>query len=106
MLTVEVDPICLEESSTPMDSQQVAIMFANIQTKLEALTQIMNQNQDKLGREETRLENCNEYEGKRGLLTPCQNDRYLTSTRLDVPIFYYCHDYSNHSNLQIFLDCL
>jgi len=32
----------LGESNTPMDPQQVT-MFANIQAKLEALTQTMNQ---------------------------------------------------------------
>jgi len=65
-----------------MDSQQADMMFTNIQAKHEALTQTMNQNRDKLGTVETRLENRNEREGKHGLLTPYQNDRYLTSTNL------------------------
>ena len=34
-----------------------------------------------------RLENRNERERKRSPLTPYQNDRYLTSTQLDVPMF-------------------
>jgi len=56
------------------------MIFAVIQAKLEALTQTMTQNRDKLCKVETRLENRNEREGKRGSLTSYQNDRYLTST--------------------------
>jgi len=41
-------PYLLGESSTPIDPQQFATTFADIQTKLEVLTQTMNQDLDKL----------------------------------------------------------
>jgi len=47
-----------------MDPQQVVTIFADIQATLEALTQIMNQNRDKLDRVEMRIENHNKREGK------------------------------------------
>ena len=66
----------------------------------------MNQNRDKLGKVEMRLKNGKEREGKYGALTPYQNDRYLTSTQFDVLTFDGHLNYSDHSDPQLFLDCL
>jgi len=63
-------PYLLGESNTPMDPQQVIMMFADIQAKLETLTQTINQSRYKLGRVETRLKNCNVLERKYDPLTP------------------------------------
>ena len=82
------------------------MIFSNIHGKLEALTQTMNWNQDKLGRVEIRLENFNKREEKHGALTPYRNDWYLTSIQLDVPTFNGRLDYFGHSDSQFFLDLL
>ena len=75
-------------------TKQVATMFSGIQAKLEALTQFVNRDRDKLGRVETRLKNRNEREEKHGPWTPYQrryaqdpDDWYLKSIQLDVPTF-------------------
>ena len=90
----------------------------DIHAKLEALAQIMNQDQDKLGRVGTRLENhnkCeeldpnrNEHEEEHDLLTPYQrrnaqdpDDIYL-SIQLDVPIFDNRLNYLGSSDLKFF----
>ena len=72
---------------------RIATMFADIQAQLKCITQTLDKSQERLIKLETPLENSNEHEGKRGPLTPYQNDRYLTSTHLDVPIFYGRLDY-------------
>ena len=47
----------LGESNTPMDPEQVTMIFADLQAKLEALTQTVSQTRDRMSSIETGLEN-------------------------------------------------
>ena len=118
MSTHRGKPYLLGESSTPMDPQTFIMTLAAIQTKLDALTQAMNQTQEKLGRVETHLENRNvrkeesdpnnnEHEEERRSLIPYQrqneqdhDDQCLKSIKLDVPTF------DNRMDPQLFLKWL
>jgi len=55
-----------------MDSQQVVMVFADLQAKLEALTQNMNQTWDRMGSVDMHLENRYEHEEER---YPNRNER-------------------------------
>ena len=81
-------------------------MFAELQVQLKSITQTLHKSQERLTKLETSLENHYKHEEKRGSLTPYQNDRYLTSTQLDVPTFGGRLDYSGHSDPQFFLNWL
>ena len=93
-------------------------MFTDKQAKLKALTQTMNQPQERVGRIETCLKNCNgrkeepdpnhnEHEEESGSLIPYQrwneqdpDDKYLKSIKLDILTF------DGHLDLQLFLEWL
>ena len=86
------------ESGITMDPQQLADAIAAI-AQLANLTQTAAQTEDRLGRVETRLENCNEHEGERNRMVPYQergerdpDSQFLKSIKIDVPTFDGRHD--------------